>query len=124
MKQFYVKDLSKLKDYGFWLTDRHEYWWRLKRALNVIVHEDSGMMTFFSPSKDAIALVCEMYKNGIIEILDDEETATYNMKVTEEEMKMIFERRKANEQANMKWLRKQIDWIISKEWMVVSFVCL
>lgn len=102
MKQFYVKDLSKLKDYGFWLTDRHEYWLRLKRALNVIVHEDSGMMTFFSPSKDAIALVCEMYKNGLIEILDDEETATYNMKVTEEEMKMIFERRKANEQANRK----------------------
>jgi hypothetical protein len=97
MKHFYVNDLTKLKDYGFWLTERHEYWLRCKRALNIIVQEDSGMMTFYSPSRDAIAIVCEMYQKGIIEILDDCETATYNMKVTEDEMKLIYRLRKENE---------------------------
>lgn len=96
MKNFYVNDLEKLKDYGFWKTDRCEYWLRIKNAVNAIVHEDSGMMIFLSPSRDTIALVCEMYKNGLVEILDDgeEERAVYNMKVTEEEKKMIFKKRK------------------------------
>lgn len=93
MKQFYIKDLSKLEQYGFFTANETEYWIRLKKSLNIIINKYSKMMTFFSPSKDAIALVCEMYKDGVIEIFDDQEPATFNMKVTEEEMKVIFDLR-------------------------------
>ena len=101
MKQFYVKDLERLKDFGFKYRDG-EYFMVTHRAANVWINEDSRRMVFASPSKDFIALICEMYKQDVIEIFDDKEEPTFNMKVTEEEMKMIFERRNANEQSNRK----------------------
>lgn len=92
MKQFYVKEPSKLKDFGFNYKNGM-YFIVTHRATNIWVDEDSMRLVFQSPSKDCIAIVCEMYKQGVIEILDDEEKVTYNMKVTEEEMKWIFEKR-------------------------------
>lgn len=96
MKQFYIKDLTRLKDYGFQHRN-NRYWFVSHRATCMWVMEDSQRLVFQSPSKDCIAIVCEMYKNNVLEIFDDNEIATFNMKVTEEEMKMIYQIRKEKE---------------------------
>ena len=93
MKQFYIKDLSRLKDFGFNYMNGY-YSIVTHRAPNVWIDENTQRMTIQSPSKDMIALICEMYKDGVVEIVDDQEPATFNMKVTEEEMKVIFDLRK------------------------------
>lgn len=93
MKQFYIKDLSRLKDFGFNYKNGY-YFIITHRAPNVWIDENTQRMTIQSPSKDMIALICEMYKDGVVEIVDDQEPATFNMKVTEEEMKVIFDLRK------------------------------
>lgn len=94
MKQFYVADLSKLNDYGFFYKNGR-YWWRHKnRTMAMWVCEHSQRLTFQSPSRECIAVVCEMYKDNVFTIVDDNAQETINMKVTEEEMKMIFDKRK------------------------------
>ena len=92
MKQFYVKDLNKLSDFGFTQKDGR-YWLKIKRTPNIWVCKGSNYLTFQSPSKDCIAVVCEMYKQGAIEILDENKEGYHNMAVTEEEAQMIYEYR-------------------------------
>ena len=105
MKQFYVKDLSTLSKYGFSQREngRQSYICNLNRGTwNMGVDKDSHRLTFYSPSKECIALICEMYKNGDLEIFDDTEPPTINMKVSEEEMKMIYQHRKELNESEVK----------------------
>ena len=96
MIQFYVPDCEKLYSYGF-IYKSGRYWWRRRRTMAMWVCEDSQRLTFQSPSRDCIAVVCQMYKDGALVIKEDCEEATFNMKVTEEEMHLIYERRKTQD---------------------------
>ena len=100
MIQFYVKDLSSLEKYGFNQLDsgRGRYVCKLhKRTWNMGVDKDSQRLTFYSPSRECIALVCEMYKNVDIEIFEDTVEHSITMKVSEEEARIIYQMRKLNE---------------------------
>lgn len=93
MKRYYVNDLSRLKDFGFLYKDgRHFY--ISKRATAMYTYDDNPRLVFMSLTHDCVAIICEMYKQGIITIFDDEDPPTYNMKVTEEEMSLIYKMRK------------------------------
>jgi len=94
MKHFFVADTSKLTDYGF-VRKNGRYWWIYKnRTPAMWVCEHSQRLTLQSPSRECIAVMCEMYKDNVFTIVDDNAQETFNMKVTEEEMKMIFDKRK------------------------------
>ena len=97
MKQFYVVVPHRLEEFGFQKSQRSGRWfYQSHRATCVWMDEDSQRLIFQSPSKDCIAVICELYKNGIIEICDDNIEPYFVMKLTEEEMKLVFERRKKN----------------------------
>ena len=108
-KEFYVKDTSVLKKYGFYLNnEKHceEWWLRPKRTLQAIVRKDHTIQ-FFSPNKNVIAILCEMYKQGEVEIINIEENRyTYAIKVSEEEREMILKyRNELNEREVKKYER-------------------
>ena len=112
MIQFVIKDLTRLANYGFiYDGERGEYRYYSKHkygrgALCMQVHEDSQRLVYMSPSRVAVAVSCKMYKDGIMDFYEDEETATFTMKVTEEEMKIIFNIRKDKENAKREEIKK------------------
>ena len=106
MIQFVVNDLTKLNDYGFRHDDvcgTYNYVYLHKGgrtgALSMYVDENSHRLVLFSPSRIAVAVLCKMYKDGIMDFYEDEKEATFTMKVTEEEMKIIFDIRKDKQNA-------------------------
>lgn len=97
MKLFYVKDLKRLKDYGFYiLNDKGDYLLRnKKRVWCARVNAKDHFMTLFSPSRDTVAVLCEMYVDKVFDIV--EETDFIDMKVSEEEQELIFQYREQKE---------------------------
>lgn len=93
--EFLVKPNVDLKKYGFKQQDQWQWWWfrnsKYRGALNIIFNVDTRTLSFVSASKDSIAIVCEMYKNGDIDIVSSEDFIT--MKLTQEEVEMIKQRR-------------------------------
>lgn len=81
-----------LKKYGFIKADnRDEYFWfrktKYRGGLNIIANSRTKTIHLQSASKDAIAVLCEMYKNGDISFVDDVKFTT--MKLTKEEVELI-----------------------------------
>lgn len=70
-KDFFIKDLSVLPNYGFELAPSGDYW-RIcfRNATSLIVVCETYRIDFLSPCKSAIALLCEMYKNGDVIIVE------------------------------------------------------
>lgn len=97
MKVFYVKDLTRLKDYGFCIfNEQGDYLLQnQKRVSCVRVNTKNHLMTLFSPSRDTIAVLCKMYVDKVFEIFD--ETHFVDMKVSEEEQELILQFRKQKE---------------------------
>lgn len=94
--EFIVKPNVDLSKYGFKQNDENSWWWwrktKYRGALNIIYNVGTRSLSFVSASKDSIAIVCEMYKNGDIEIVSSETFTT--MKLTQEEIEMIKEKRR------------------------------
>lgn len=91
--EFIIKPETDLTKYGFEKrSDDCWYWWRKdnhRGALNIIV--SNGRLLIPSASKDCIAVICEMYKNGDIEIVSND--TFFTMKLTKEEVELINSRR-------------------------------
>ena len=65
MTDLYVKSVEAAEKYGFFQKHENEYWCRCgKGALNMSFDGEEQRLSFYSPNKDCIALLCEMYKNG------------------------------------------------------------
>lgn len=100
--QFIVKPHVDITKYGFILKDKDGtsvyIWFRKNKfgrgGVNMHYCVIDRRITVQSASSDCIAVLCEMYKNGDLEMVP--EKAFINMKLTEEEVKIIKERRKAN----------------------------
>lgn len=94
--EFYVKHNVDLTKYGFYKKNEKHYWWRRKNkyngALGMSVSLLDMRISFQSPSKDCIAVVCEMYKNGDIEMVEEDDLV--QVRLTQEEVELIKERRK------------------------------
>lgn len=99
---FIVKKGVDLKKYGFvQRTDKPTswYWWRKGRfgrgGMNMHYYEQDRRISIASASSDCIAVLCQMYKDGNLEIHNDNNF--YKMNLTEEEVNIIVERRAKNE---------------------------
>lgn len=95
---FIVKPNVDMTKYNFVDMGANHWWWRNNRrryrgAINLCYDELSKRIIIYSASSDAVALLCEMYKNGDIDILPEDEFV--NMKLTQEEADLIEERRKS-----------------------------
>lgn len=94
MKDFYVKNQLQLEQFGFQQTKTGEFVYCYVRksgrgTINLYVSPQTGHVVIRSPSKDAIAILCELYKHGILEIVDDNDAAVVRMNLTPEEAEMI-----------------------------------
>ena len=93
MTVFYVKEIDRLTDFGFTKSQTSNlYYLRTHRAANVCVDASDRRLIIYSPSADAIGILCKMYAEGILEMADTTEHYV-NMKVTEEERDAILEMR-------------------------------
>lgn len=95
MKEYYVKDVEQLKLYGF-QENYHGASNDLvfiynNRTPSMWVNKQTGRLTIQSPSKEAIFIICEMYKSGILEIIDidEKQSATIRMNLTPEEAELV-----------------------------------
>jgi len=97
---FIVKKGIDLTKYGFeQRSDGCWYWWRKEKyigALNMYIVDNRVVIP--SASKDSIATLCQMYKNGDLEIMSNDTFVT--MKLTQDEIELIKNRRKSNETKN------------------------
>ena len=95
MKSFYIKDISLAEKYGFFKPDpaATRYWWKIVRTtVGMVIDEKDNRIRVCSASGDCIACLCEMYKNGDLEIAETERQVL-TVRLTEEELKMLQEMR-------------------------------
>lgn len=105
MKEFYIKNIEALKLYGF-QENYHGVSNELvfiynNRTPSMWVNKQTKRLTIQSPSREAIYIICEMYKSGILEIvdIDEKQSATIRMNLTPEEAELVhnFRNGKRNE---------------------------
>ena len=96
-----VKDVTKLKDYGFihnekslFSADDYRYYSKTRGTPQLIVDTNRRSVLLNSPSTVAIKVLCEMYKDGVIEFEDYRNKPKYQVSVTKEEYEMIMKMRK------------------------------
>lgn len=95
MKDFYVNNTTKLEQFGFQQTKTGEFVYCYVRkngyssTISLYVNSQTGRVVIQSPSREAIALLCELYKQGILEIIDDNDAAVVRMNLTPEEAEMV-----------------------------------
>ena len=95
MKSFYIKDISLAEKYGFFKPDPSatRYWWeRVRTTVGMVIDEKDNRIRVLSASGDCIAALCEMYKNGDVEIVETEKQILI-VRVNEEELKVLEEMR-------------------------------
>ncbi len=106
MKDFYVKNPLQLERFGFHRTQAGQlvYCFVHRNGYSTIslhVSPQTGHVVIQSPSKDVIALLCELYRQGILEIvdIDEKQSATIRMNLTPEEAELVhnFRNGKRNE---------------------------
>lgn len=97
MKRFYVVKPEELENFGFVKTQDGRCFYKSHRSPCVWYDKNTKRLLVQAMTVEAIAVFCEMYKKGVFKILDDNVEPSYTMRVTEEEMKMIFEKRQKNE---------------------------
>lgn len=70
LQDFIVRDLDKLKDYGFELAPSGDYYRiKYKNATAMVIDCSTRIVTFFSPCKSCIVTMCKMYANGDVIIV-------------------------------------------------------
>lgn len=96
-----VKDVSKLKNYGFihnekstYSADDYRYYTKTRSTPQLIVDTNRRSVLVNSPSTVAIKVLCEMYKDGVIEFQDYRTKPKYQMSLTKEEYETIMKLRK------------------------------
>ena len=94
-----VKDTSKLEDYGFtyepaskYSPSRYAYYSKSRGVF--LMRVENNKMLLNSPSVVAIKVLCEMYKDGVIEFEDYRTKPKYQMSLTKEEYEMIMKTRR------------------------------
>ena len=97
--KFFVKQSCDLSKYGFVEVREGCWFWHRPRkfghgGVNMVVYTDDFRLTFQSASADAIAIVCQMYANDDIIIVDENDL--YNMLLTEEEYNAVVKMRKGD----------------------------
>lgn len=103
MKDFYIKNPLQLERFGFHRTQAGQLVYCFVHrngysTISLYVSPQTGHVVIQSPSKEVIALLCELYKQGILEIIDDND-ATIRMNLTPEEAELVhnFRNGKRNE---------------------------
>ena len=96
-----VKDVTKLKDYGFihnekslFSADDYRYYTKTRSTPQLIVDTNRRCVLLNSPSAVSVKVLCEMYKDGVIEFVDYRTKPKYQVSVTKEEYEMIMKLRK------------------------------
>lgn len=94
-----VKDTSKLKDYGFtyepaskYSPSIYAYYSKSRCVYSMRVEKNKLILN--SPSVVAVKVLCEMYKDGVIEFEDYRTKPKYQMSLTKEEYEAIMKLRK------------------------------
>lgn len=94
-----VKDTSKLEDYGFthepaskYSPSRYAYYSKSRGVYSMRVEKNKLILN--SPSVVAIKVLCEMYKDGVIEFEDYRTKPKYQMSLTKEEYEAIMKFRR------------------------------
>ena len=94
-----VKDTSKLEKYGFTHEPASKYspsiyaYYSKSRCVYSMRVEKSKLI-LNSPSVVAIKVLCEMYKDGVIEFEDYRTKPKYQMSLTKEEYEAIMKLRR------------------------------
>ena len=96
-----VKDISKLKDYGFihnekstYSADDYRYYTKTRSTPQLIVDTNRRCVMLNSASVVAVKVLCEMYKDGVIEFEDYRTKPKYQMSLTKEEYEAIMKLRR------------------------------
>lgn len=87
-----IKDEQKLKKYGFYpanvSNNEHVYDLRANRNITLWLRADNGYLQIISASTPSIRVICEMYKDGVIEFAPfvRETRATFQLTTDEVEI--------------------------------------
>lgn len=97
---FFITDVSKLKNYGFVKDGSYYEYTTLNsawRTLLLEVEEKDGHLRILSNSTLTIKVIIDLAKDGLIIYKEKESIPKYDMKLTKKEMDLITEMRKKNE---------------------------